>query len=149
MDVRGRQPLPDTRSSINRKFKIPYLEPVPFVEDGQLCWREERLVLKLYVIVGFYDDGRIGEVFIHADRVGSFLSGALDTIAMTISVGLQHGVPISDITSKLRSQRFGPSGLTGDKDFRSCTSPFDLVAQYLESIENKRLEALSQAVSTA
>jgi ribonucleoside-diphosphate reductase alpha chain len=128
MEARGRQPLPDTRRSINRKFKIPYLDE-----------QEQRQVLKLYVIVGFYDDGKIGEVFIHADRVGSFLSGALDTIAMIMSVGLQHGVPVSDITAKLRSQRFGPSGLTGDKDFRSCTSPFDLVAQYLDSIENKRL----------
>jgi ribonucleoside-diphosphate reductase alpha chain len=103
---------------------------------------EQRQELKLYIIVGFYDDGRIGEVFIRADRVGSFLSGALDTIAMVLSMSLQYGVPISELTAKLRNQRFGPSGLTGDQEFRTCTSPFDLVAQYLDMLEAKRLAAI-------
>jgi len=123
-----RERLPDTRRSINRKFKIPYLDE-----------HDKPQELKLYVIVGFYDDGRIGEVFIRADRVGSFLSGALDTIAMTMSVGLQYGIPLHELTSKLRHQRFEPSGRTGDPEFRSCTSPFDLVAQYLDAIKAKRV----------
>jgi hypothetical protein len=126
-----RNPLPDTRPSINRKFTLNYFDE-----------QEQRLELKLYVIVGFYDDGRIGEVFIRADRVGTFLSGALDTIAMILSVSLQWGIPIGELTNKLRNQRFGPGGLTGDTEFRTCTSPFDLVAQYLDSLEAKRLAAI-------
>jgi hypothetical protein len=126
-----RNPLPATRTSVNRRFTLNYFDE-----------REERQELKLYIIVGFYENGHIGEVFIRADRVGSFLAGALDTIAMIVSISLQYGIPIGELTTKLRNQKFGPSGLTGDAEFRTCTSPFDLVAQYLDALEAKRLAAI-------
>jgi hypothetical protein len=118
----NRETMPGIRASITRKFTIRYID-----EDG-VTPRE----LKFYLIAGTYDDKRLGEVFIRGDRLGGFISGALDAVAMTISIGLQYGVPMIAITSKLRHNRFGPSGFTGDKDFPSCTSVFDLIAQFLE-----------------
>lgn len=124
-----RKRLPPERRSINRKFKIQYVN-----DQGKPD------VLKLYVIAGVYDDGSLGEIFIRADRVGTFLSGALDGVAMMISVGLQHGVPLETITKLLRNQRFEPCGFTGDPEFHSCTSPFDLVAQWLDKMFGAKKE---------
>lgn len=114
--------LPDERPAITRKFQIKYVD-----ESGQAQ------VLKFYVQVGMYPDGRIGEIFIKGDKVGGLISGALDALAMMISIGLQHGVPLGLITEKLRHHRWGPSGFTGDKDFPSCSSMYDLVAQFLQA----------------
>lgn len=114
--------LPDERNAFTRKFAIKYID-----EETK-----ESRTLKFFVQTGMYPDGRLGEVFIRGDKIGGFISGALDALAMTISVGLQHGVPLEMITSKLRHNRFGPSGFTGDQTFRSCSSMFDLIAQYLD-----------------
>lgn len=114
--------LPDDRESRTRKFAIKY-------QDDET---KEPRKLKFFIIAGMYADKRIGEVFIRGDKIGGFISGALDALAMTISIGLQHGVPLQAITGKLRYNQFGPSGFTGDTTFRSCTSMFDLVAQWLD-----------------
>jgi ribonucleoside-diphosphate reductase alpha chain len=64
--------------------------------------------------------------------MGDLITGALDALAMSMSIGLQHGVPLELFTSKLRGLHgFGPHGFTGDAEYVSCTSLFDLVAQYL------------------
>jgi ribonucleoside-diphosphate reductase alpha chain len=114
--------LPDDRQAVTRRFLIPFTK-----EDGTV----DRL--KLYVTAGLYSDGSVGEIFIRADRVGSFMSGALDTVAMMFSIALQHGVPLKTLTNKLRGHKFGPSGFLGDQEFHSCTSPFDAVAQFLDA----------------
>jgi ribonucleoside-diphosphate reductase alpha chain len=113
--------LPVDRSAITRRFSIPYTH-----EDGTPD------TLKLYVTVGLYEDGSPGEIFIRADKVGTFMSGALDTVAMMFSLALQNGVSLELLTSKMRHSRFQPSGfMPKDPEFKSCSSPFDLVAQWL------------------
>jgi ribonucleoside-diphosphate reductase alpha chain len=61
------------------------------------------------------------------------MSGALDTVATLFSIALQYGVPMVVLTTKWRHQKFGPSGfLVEDSDLKSCTSPFDAIAQWLD-----------------
>lgn len=125
------QRLPDERQGFTRRFKIPYT-----LDDGTLT------KLKVYVTVSLYADGRLGEIFIRADKVGSFMAGALDTVAMLFSIALQHGVPMTTITEKLRYSKFGPSGfMPWDDDIKSCTSPFDAVAHWLDLKFGKPPEA--------
>ncbi len=123
--------MPEIRHGLTRKFKIPYLDEAT---------RAPR-TLKFYLTPNVREDGMLGEIFIKGDQVGGFLSGALDTLAMAISVGLRHGVPLGVFTEKLRHHRFGPSGFTGDPEFPSCTSMFDLIAQYLDARFPKGLAA--------
>jgi ribonucleoside-diphosphate reductase alpha chain len=113
----SRRRLPDERVGVTRKFHI---------ERGQDP-------LRLYVTVGEYEDGKIGELFLKADRQGSLASGALDAVAMMISVGLQYGVPLEAFTEKLIGMRFEPAGFTGDEDkrYKNCTSVLDLIGRWL------------------
>lgn len=84
-------------------------------------------------IVGLYEDGAPGELFLFYDRPGSLERGYLDALACSISIGLQQGVPLSAYTAKLRGMRFGDGGFTGDPEFPSCTSMLDLLAKWLDS----------------
>lgn len=119
-----RERLNSERPSITRRFSVPY------IDDNKIAHGFE-----FYVVVGLYDDGRVAEIFIYTnrknDQFSGLLAGMIDTVSMMISIGLQYGVPLDAITSKLRGQRFGPSGFTGDKRFASCSSVLDLVSQWL------------------
>jgi ribonucleoside-diphosphate reductase alpha chain len=88
--------------------------------------------LEGYVIVGLYEDGTPGEVFLTFDRVGSMERGLLNALALVISKALQRGVPLADIVKSMRGQKFEPSGFTGDKEIPSADSIVDLIAQWLE-----------------
>jgi ribonucleoside-diphosphate reductase alpha chain len=115
-----RKPLPDMRSAITRKFQLAYTR-----DDGTSD------IMKFYFTVGLYEDGRPGEVFIKADRSGTLASGALEGIAIMMSLGLQYGIPMEALVDKLRGTRFDPSGFTKVGDIPSCTSPLDLLAKWL------------------
>lgn len=117
-----RQRMPEIRTGITRKFSIPYVN-----KEG------EKKSLKLYITGNVDENNELREVFIKADKMGGLSSGALDAVATMLSIGLQYGIPLEVMTGKLRNNRFGPSGFTGDKEFPSCSSPFDLIAQWLES----------------
>lgn len=87
--------------------------------------------MKVYFNVGVYPDGKIGEVFIKADRSGSLASGALDAVAMMMSIALQYGVPLKVLVDKLRHLRFEPEGWTQNPDYPRGSSVLDLLAQWL------------------
>lgn len=81
--------------------------------------------------IGLYPDGSPGEVFLEIAKGGSTLRGLTDSLAVMISVALQHGVPLSTICRQLRGWRFEPCGFTvgivNDSD-----SLVDYLARYLE-----------------
>jgi len=116
-----RRRLPQERKAITHVFRLAYQH-----KDGTDD------VMHFYFTVGLYDDGSPGEIFIKADRTGTLASGALDAVGIMMSMMLQYGVPLEALTSKLRHMRFPPHGFTGDADIKSCTSPIDLLAAWLE-----------------
>ena len=59
-------------------------------------------------------DGTPGEVFISMAKEGSTISGLMDTLATSISYGLQYGVPLKFFVDKFSHVRFEPSGWTGN-----------------------------------
>src|SRR5256884_6129046 len=78
-----------------------------------------------------YDDGRPGEVFIKMAKEGSTLSGVMDGLALTISLGLQYGVPLKVFVDKLLNTRFEPSGITANANIRFVSSVLDYIARWL------------------
>jgi ribonucleoside-diphosphate reductase alpha chain len=84
-----------------------------------------------YITVGMYDDGRPGEVFIKMAKEGSTLSGIMDGLALTVSLGLQYGVPLKVFVDKLLNTRFEPSGITPNPNIRFVSSVLDYIARWL------------------
>ncbi len=103
---------------------------------------------KGFVTVGEYEDGRAGEIFIRVSKQGSTLAGILDAFAISISHGLQYGVPLRSFVEAFTGMRFEPAGMTDDPDIRIATSLFDylfrrLALMYLSPAERAELNIFS------
>ncbi|MHB8295326.1 MAG: vitamin B12-dependent ribonucleotide reductase [Acidimicrobiales bacterium] len=101
-----------------------------------------------YVTVGEYDDGRPGEVFMKVSKQGSTLAGIMDAFSIAVSLGLQHGVPLSTFVAKYTNMRFEPAGMTDDPDLRIAQSLVDyifrrLAVDYLDFEERTQLGVLT------
>lgn len=82
------------------------------------------------VVVGLFDDGAPGELFIYLDKSDP-LSGFLDGVALLTSMALQHGVPLSAICDKLMYTQFEPAGWTGDPKHPFAKSLLDYIFGWL------------------
>ncbi len=86
-----------------------------------------------YITVGLYPDGQPGEIFLKMAKEGSTVSGLMDTLATTISVALQYGVPLRDLVNKFAHVRFEPSGFTGNQEIPIAKSLVDYIFRWLGS----------------
>ena len=84
-----------------------------------------------YLTVGEYPDGRPGELFMNVAKMGSTLSGLMESFGRAVSFGLQHGVPLKVYVKGMTSTSFAPAGITDDPDVRTATSLLDYVFRRL------------------
>ena len=101
-----------------------------------------------YVTVGEFDDGRPGELFLKVAKQGSTLAGVMDAFAISVSMGLQYGVPLRAYVEKFINVRFEPAGMTDDPDLRFASSLVDyifrrLAVEYMPIDERMELGILS------
>jgi ribonucleoside-diphosphate reductase alpha chain len=106
-----------------------------------------------YLTAGEYPGDGLGEIFVKLGKQGSTLSGLLDAFAISVSVGLQYGVPLETYVSKFMNMRFEPAGMTDDEEIRFATSIVDYVArklalEYLPYEQRERLGIYSIAERT-
>ena len=86
---------------------------------------------KGFVTVGEYEDGTPGEVFMQIAKQGSTLAGIMDSLAISVSYGLQYGVPLKSYVYGLTNMAFAPAGVTDDKEIRTASSLVDYVFKRL------------------
>jgi ribonucleoside-diphosphate reductase alpha chain len=86
---------------------------------------------KGYITAGEYPGDGLGEIFVKLGKQGSTLSGLLDAFAISVSIGLQYGVPLESYVSKFMNMRFEPAGMTDDEEIRFSTSLVDYLARKL------------------
>lgn len=84
-----------------------------------------------YLTSGSYPDDGLGEIFVKLGKQGSTLAGVMDAFSMSISVGLQYGIPLEFYVSKFSNLRFEPAGMTDDPDVRIATSVLDYLFRRL------------------
>jgi intein/homing endonuclease len=101
-----------------------------------------------YATVGEFEDGRPGEVFLKVAKQGSTLAGIMDAFAISVSMGLQYGVPLAAFVEKFTNMRFEPAGMTDDPDIRFATSLVDyifkrLAVEYMSFDERRDLGVLT------
>jgi ribonucleoside-diphosphate reductase alpha chain len=106
-----RERLPETRRSLTHKFSFGGHEG--------------------YITVGFYEDGRPGELFINMAKEGSTIGGLMDTIGVLTSLALQYGVPLDALVRKFEHVRFEPAGMTRNADVPFAKSVVDYVFRWL------------------
>ena len=84
-----------------------------------------------YLTAGEFPDGSVGEIFLRVAKQGSTLAGIMDAFAISVSMGLQYGVPLAAYVKQFVNTRFEPSGMTDDPDLRIATSVLDYVFRLL------------------
>ena len=82
---------------------------------------------KGYMTVGEFEDGTPAEIFIVVSKQGSTLAGVMDALAISVSHGLQYGVPLKSYVKSFINMSFAPSGLTDDSEVRTATSFVDYI----------------------
>jgi len=106
-----RERLPDTRESMTHKFNVAGHEG--------------------YITVGFYPDGRVGELFITMGKEGATIGGLMDCFGTAVSMSLQYGVPLAVYVEKFSHTRFEPSGHTKNEDIPIAKSLVDYIFRWL------------------
>ena len=84
-----------------------------------------------YINVGFYPDGRPGELFITMAKEGSTIGGLMDVLGTAISIGLQYGVPLEVFVNKFAHSRFEPAGFTKNPDIPIAKSIADYIFRWM------------------
>ncbi|OLD99888.1 MAG: ribonucleoside-diphosphate reductase, adenosylcobalamin-dependent, partial [Actinobacteria bacterium 13_1_20CM_4_69_9] len=106
-----RRRLPDDREEVGRKFRVGDYEG--------------------YIHVGLYEDGTPGDIFVDIAKEGTTLAGLMNSFMISVSLGLQYGVPLEVYVSKFAHMRFEPSGPTNDPDIRVAKSIVDYVFRWM------------------
>ena len=110
--IAKRRRLPDRREGYTQKAKI----------NGQT----------VYIRTGEYENGQLGEIFIDMHREGAAFRSLLNSFAIAISLGLQHGVPLEEFVDAFVFTRFEPSGVvTGNQRIKMSTSVIDYIFREL------------------
>jgi len=110
--IAKRRRLPDRRTGYTQKAKI----------GGQT----------VYIRTGEYENGQLGEIFIDMAREGAAFRSLLNSFAIAISLGLQHGVPLEEFVDAFVFTRFEPSGMvSGNKRIKMTTSVIDYIFREL------------------
>jgi ribonucleoside-diphosphate reductase alpha chain len=107
--VRGvRKPLPNRRMGYTQKAKI----------GGH----------SIFIRTGEYDDGSLGEIFLDMHKEGAAFRSLLNSFAITVSLGLQYGVPLDEYVDAFTFSRFEPNGMVHGHDYvKMATSVIDYV----------------------
>ncbi len=106
-----RRRLPDDRVEVGRKFRVGEYEG--------------------YIHVGLFEDGIPGDIFVDIAKEGTTLAGLMNSFMISVSLGLQYGVPLEVYCSKFSHMRFEPSGLTNDPDIRAAKSIVDYIFRWM------------------
>jgi ribonucleoside-diphosphate reductase alpha chain len=106
-----RKTLPAKRRGFTQKAKI----------NGQA----------IFLRTGEYNDSTLGEIFIDLAKEGSTLRSLMNCFAISVSVGLQYGVPLEEFVEKFVFTKFEPAGMVDHPNIKSTTSIVDFVFRCL------------------
>src|SRR5262249_20948441 len=110
--IARRRTLPDRRAGYTQKARI----------GGH----------KIYLRTGDYEDGTLGEIFIDMPKEGAAFRSMTNCFAISISLGLQHGVPLEEFVDAFVFTRFEPNGaVQGNPHIKMTTSIIDYIFREL------------------
>ncbi len=123
----------------------PVVAPTPAVAPRDRAPKRRRLPLKragftqeckvgghkLYLRTGEYADGEVGEIFIDMHKEGAAFRSMMNCFAISVSLGLQYGVPLEEYVDCFTFTRFEPHGPTNHPNVRYATSVIDFVFRVL------------------
>jgi ribonucleoside-diphosphate reductase alpha chain len=137
----GTDPLADTILKVERGYEAP---SVPQADSKKLVTRGIRKPLpnrrmgytqkakigghSIFIRTGEYEDGSLGEIFFDMYKEGAAFRSLLNSFAITVSLGLQYGVPLEEFVDAFTFSRFEPNGAVQGHDYvKMATSVIDYI----------------------
>jgi ribonucleoside-diphosphate reductase alpha chain len=81
----------------------------------------------VFVRTGEYDDGTLGEIFVDMHKEGASFRSLMNCFAISVSIGLQYGVPLEEFVNKFTFTRFEPSGMVDHPNIKNASSVVDYI----------------------
>ncbi len=105
---------------------------------------------KVYLHTGEYEDGKIGEIFIDTSKEGELVKALMNNFAISVSLGLQYGVPLDEFINAFVGTKFEPSGkVYGNDRILSASSILDYIFRELAiSYQNREDLAHTPSIGT-
>ena len=86
----------------------------------------------VFLRTGEYGDGTLGEVFIDMHKEGAGFRSLMNCFAISVSLGLQYGVPLEEFVDSFTFTKFEPSGFVqGNDHIKNATSVIDYIFREL------------------
>ena len=86
----------------------------------------------IFLRTGEYDDGRLGEIFIDMHKEGAAFRAMMNNFAISVSLGLQYGVPLEEYVEAFTFTKFEPAGMVmGNDAIKNATSVLDYIFREL------------------
>jgi ribonucleoside-diphosphate reductase alpha chain len=87
---------------------------------------------KIFLRTGQYENGSLGEIFIDMHKEGAAFRSLMNCFAMSVSIGLQYGVPLQTYVDQFTFTRFEPQGpVEGHPYVKFSTSIVDFIFRAL------------------
>ena len=136
----GTDPLADTILKVEKGLDIPVAAP----DRKRANTRGKRKQLpnrrigytqkakigghSIFIRTGEYEDGSLGEIFLDMHKEGAAFRSLLNSFAITVSLGLQYGVPLEEYVDAFTFSRFEPNGFVHGHDYvKMATSVIDYI----------------------
>lgn len=85
----------------------------------------------VFVRTGNYGDGTLGEIFVDMHKEGASFRSLMNCFAISVSIGLQYGVPLDEFVNKFTFTRFEPSGMVNHPNIKNASSVVDYIFRLL------------------
>lgn len=126
--------LQKSTSKPDPKFVVRYLSRRRRLPNCRRGYTQKVVIdsNKIFLHTGEYEDGTLGEIFIDMHKQGATMSGLMAAFATSVSLGLQHGVPLEKFVDLFAHQTFEPNGMVqGDQRISMCDSIIDYLFRHL------------------
>jgi ribonucleoside-diphosphate reductase alpha chain len=119
------QAAPEAMSFAPVRRKLP-AKRMGFTQEASVAGH------KVYLRTGEYEDGSLGELFIDMHKEGAAFRSMMNCFAISVSLGLQYGVPLKEFIDKFTFTRFEPAGIVdGHPNVKLATSIVDYIFRVL------------------
>jgi len=115
---------PTAASQSPKRFRLPR-KRTGFTQEARIAGQ------KVYLRTGEYEDGTIGEIFVDLAKEGAAFRSIMNCFAISVSLGLQYGVPLKEFIDVFTFSRFEPQGPVDHPNIKMCTSIVDYLFRVL------------------
>ncbi|HUR38597.1 MAG TPA: vitamin B12-dependent ribonucleotide reductase, partial [Planctomycetota bacterium] len=115
---------PTAASQSPKRFRLPRKRS-GFTQEARIAGQ------KVYLRTGEYEDGTLGEIFVDLAKEGAAFRSMMNCFAISVSLGLQYGVPLKEFIDVFTFSRFEPQGPVDHPNIKMCTSIVDYLFRVL------------------